>query len=915
MSSDKVASNLLSIFSEEELKAWASDNRFLQYQKDPVKFGEKELGESYTDEVKELMSSVMNHQITIAMSATAVGKSHSAATLALWAYKCFPDSKVYTLASPPENNLRTVLWGEINRKVCKRPQLFKNDKINDLRISKNKWNFIEGITIPTSGSEQDRESKVCCDADDLFELLNGDVVTFGSLIGKELDVISVNKDFVREKTKALFIDNGFDDVYEVLLETGQKIIRTGNHPLFSGRLRQSKKKTDGHIPGRFLVDDEKWMNCSDIKTGDLLLSPKDTSFNFGDLEMDEDEVKILAYLIGDGCVTRTPVLFIQENNKQLDEFKDCVLRLGATIKVFNPNEYSWKINGDGSGKWHSNPVLNLLKKHDVFGKNSEAKSIPKSIFLADKKSVSLFLNRLYSTDGWACINKTRNNHLKSEIGYSSKSETLVRDIQRLLLRFGIMARLCKRVSTWTHKGVKKSGVYWSCYISKKEDVLKFDEEIGIYGKEDALKICVDTAKTKGGWFFWRDSKYDGFKWLKVKSVKLIGRKQTVGVIVPGNNTYLTSLVEHNSGKHSAYLFFILDEGDAIPDEIYRGIDGCMSGENNRLLIMFNPKKEQGAAYRYIQTGRANVVSLSAFSHPNVISGYDVIPGAVSRAKTLERINEQTEALREGEEPNSECFEVPEFLVGTTTKNGKGIDYPPLKAGYRKIREQEFYYKVLGRYPAKGEDQLISRDWVDAARNRWDLYVAQFGEKPPEGIRPVIGLDVADMGEDENCLIARYGGYVEMPEKWHGVDPGETSEYAADIARDKKSLVVNVDSIGVGADVAPNIRRQKVKAARIMTSEKPTERPKKKKALFRKLRDQLWWDIRDWLENDNTAMLPPSNTLIEELLVATYEEREGKIVIMSKEKMKKLLRRSPNEADALCLTFAPKPQPPQVRLIG
>jgi hypothetical protein len=50
------------------------------------------------------------------------------------------------------------------------------------------------------------------------------------------------------------------------------------------------------------------------------------------------------------------------------------------------------------------------------------------------------------------------------------------------------------------------------------------------------------------------------------------------------------------------------------------------------------------------------------------------------------------------------------------------------------------------------------------------------------------------------------------------------------------------------------------------------------------------------------MLPPDEMLTEELTVPTYEIRNGKIRVMAKDVMRELLRRSPDRADALCLTF-------------
>jgi hypothetical protein len=51
------------------------------------------------------------------------------------------------------------------------------------------------------------------------------------------------------------------------------------------------------------------------------------------------------------------------------------------------------------------------------------------------------------------------------------------------------------------------------------------------------------------------------------------------------------------------------------------------------------------------------------------------------------------------------------------------------------------------------------------------------------------------------------------------------------------------------------------------------------------------------------MLPPSEELLEELAVPTYEIPDGKIEVMKKDDMKEVLKRSPNYLDALAMTFA------------
>ncbi len=384
-----------------------------------------------------------------------------------------------------------------------------------------------------------------------------------------------------------------------------------------------------------------------------------------------------------------------------------------------------------------------------------------------------------------------------------------------------------------------------------------------------------------------------------------------GVTIPSSGTPAQREAKF-SGKHAPHLLFILDEGDAIPDEVYKGIESCMSGGWARLLVLFNPRSEMGAAYKLEIEHKANIVHLSAFAHPNVIHGTDIIPGAVTRETTVRRINEWTRRLVTGkEDPDEYCFVLPDFLVGIIAKDKRGIDFPPLQAGTYKITDPAFSYMVLGEYPSQGSNQLISREWINKARARYDVYIAQNGENPPKGTIPIHGQDVAEFGSDYNVSCFRYGGYVEPLIKWNGVDTLVTGERSARLAKEKKASVTNVDATGVGAGVAPVLIRNGQAAARIMVASKPTRSIELGE--FSILRDQLLWAVREWLRIDPGAMLPPDDELIEELVVPTYEVQSGKIQVMKKKDMRKQLGRSPDSMDALALTFYEAPAP-GIRLI-
>jgi hypothetical protein len=70
----------------------------------------------------------------------------------------------------------------------------------------------------------------------------------------------------------------------------------------------------------------------------------------------------------------------------------------------------------------------------------------------------------------------------------------------------------------------------------------------------------------------------------------------------------------------------------------------------------------------------------------------------------------------------------------------------------------------------------------------------------------------------------------------------------------------------------------------------------------RLRDELWFKAREWFEA-RTATLN-DDALIGELVSVKYKiTSSGKLQVESKDEMKKRGNRSPDLADAFCLTFA------------
>ena len=178
-----------------------------------------------------------------------------------------------------------------------------------------------------------------------------------------------------------------------------------------------------------------------------------------------------------------------------------------------------------------------------------------------------------------------------------------------------------------------------------------------------------------------------------------------------------------------------------------------------------------------------------------------------------------------------------------------------------------------------------------------------------------GLDVARFGDDRTALVKRAGNVIiEVPKMWRGKDTMQVAgliklEY--DEAMDAKCEPheILVDVIGIGAGVVDRLRELGLPVRGINVAESPAVREQ-----YLRLRDELWWKAREWFGN-RACKIPepqgltngeedPMELLISELSQPKYTaSSSGKILIETKDDMKKRGLSSPDLADAFCLTFA------------
>ena len=289
-------------------------------------------------------------------------------------------------------------------------------------------------------------------------LADGSISTIEEIYHRRhADLLTLTDDWKLEIAQpSAFVDDGIKPVLGVTTRLGRYVETTMTHPYLT---------LDG------------WRPLSELKVGEKIAVPRRINV-FGTKNIRECEVKLLAYFIGDGCLTdTTPEL---TNIKPLiqEDFQNAVISFSPQLKVCNYRLEHSSILYAAMCQGEKNPLTEWLENQALWGKKADEKIIPACIFQLERSQVSLFLNRLFATDGWGTVLVSG----QAQLGYCTVSEKLARQVQHLLLRFGIITTLNKR--SVKYKDTCRQA--WQLDITDTQSIQIFLSQIGIFSKETAL---------------------------------------------------------------------------------------------------------------------------------------------------------------------------------------------------------------------------------------------------------------------------------------------------------------------------------------------------------------------------------------------------------------------------------------------
>jgi type IV secretory pathway ATPase VirB11/archaellum biosynthesis ATPase/intein/homing endonuclease len=140
------------------------------------------------------------------------------------------------------------------------------------------------------------------------------------------------------------------------------------------------------------------------------------------LKLDEDVCFFFGCWIGDGSYDKRSVIISMFDQESMDRFKKLCEKYGFSLKKHSDG-YSLMIN--------SSLLKNVMVAIGFVG-DSFSKRIPEFIFSIPRRLKGEFLKGIFSAEGWV---------RKHEVAISSYSKDLMKDIQALLLDFGILLRI------------------------------------------------------------------------------------------------------------------------------------------------------------------------------------------------------------------------------------------------------------------------------------------------------------------------------------------------------------------------------------------------------------------------------------------------------------------------------------------
>ena len=208
----------------------------------------------------------------------------------------------------------------------------------------------------------------------------------------------------------------------------------------------------------------------------------------------------------------------------------------------------------------------------------------------------------------------------------------------------------------------------------------------------------------------------------------------------------------------------------------------------------------------------------------------------------------------------------------------------------KAFRQEYPCNSCEAFVLTGEDSFIDTSLIMQARH---TQAEKYGPL-------LLGVDPARFGDDRTSIIRRQGRVAYGLESYTKKDTMEIVGMVHQIIESEGPHKVFVDVGGLGAGVVDRLNELGHRNIVVAVNAGSSALDSKK---YSNKRSEMWGIMKAWLQ-DVPCQIPDSNSLHADICNIKYKvDSNSRLVMEQKAEMKKRGVRSPDESDALCLTFA------------
>lgn len=318
------------------------------------------------------------------------------------------------------------------------------------------------------------------------------------------------------------------------------------------------------------------------------------------------------------------------------------------------------------------------------------------------------------------------------------------------------------------------------------------------------------------------------------------------------------------GMHRPHMMLIYEETPGIRMPVIVAGENTCTAPHNIRLFLGNPDNQQDALHQVASSPGVTPIRISGLDHPNVVTGKDLIPGAVSRKSIFRR------------------------------EKKYGADH------------RLFQSRARGISPTEASDALIKSVWVRACQKQYNDLKFRVGA-------PAWGVDVANSEGGDKDGVARGLGacLLEVTSKpcpdANILGAHIVTEMKATEGGNQRRIAFDAGGPGAGAvNEAKRLGYPRVHALYFGAKAWPTmdededvetgQRRVTNAEKFRNLRAQMYWQFAMDAKHRRIA-LPPDPELERDLIAVTWFTKDGVIQMESKEEVRERLGRSTNKGDA------------------